>query len=71
MRPHYSIDTAFEVAHTAALDSLRRSIESIDLTFGDGYAKKNPYLVSTMVKASAAIFGTMVDGCFIEGQQNK
>lgn len=72
MRPSYNIDKAIEVAHAAAFDSLQESIRSIDSTLGEGYARKNPYLVSTLVKASVAVFGAMIEGGLVEGTaQNK
>ena len=50
MKPVARVTDKFDVIAFLADQYLLESINSIDKRFGEGYAKKNPQLVSTMVK---------------------
>jgi|TARA_R100001443_G_scaffold453_9_gene1731 hypothetical protein len=50
MKPVARVTDKFDVVTFLADQYLLESINSIDKRLGQGYAKKNPQLVSTMVK---------------------
>jgi hypothetical protein len=48
-----SPETLMRQAGTTANEWLHQGIESIDRAFGEGYAEKNPELLSAFMKAAA------------------
>lgn len=55
-----NLDTLLRQAPMTAADYMRSAKDSIDETFGDGYAAKNPALVAAFMQTAAADFSTMV-----------
>jgi hypothetical protein len=49
-----SFDKLHQQSTMAAADNLNSAKREIDKTFGDGYAAKNPVLVSAFIAAAAA-----------------
>lgn len=52
--------TAHNSAMDAVADYLTRAVRVIDAQFGDGYAKANPELVATFIRACAKEYGSLV-----------
>lgn len=56
LSPAYPGDSAYlymDQAGPTVGHWLRQSVDEIDATFGDGYAKKNPALVAAFIQAAA------------------
>lgn len=55
-------DTLLRQASMTAEDYMRSAKRSIDETFGDGYAAKNPALVAAFMQTAATDFATSSNG---------
>ena len=58
-RPTIGYNEAMKQAGDTAAVYFKKAIRIIDKEFGDGYAKKNPNLVHSLVSAQAADFNSV------------
>ena len=59
-KPTCSYDEAMEQATGTTQAYFCKAVSTIDAEFGEGYAKKNPHLVSTLTSAQVSDFNNMV-----------
>lgn len=64
-------DTLFHQASDTVYTYLTQAVKFIDLTFGDGYAKKHPELVAGFIQAAASDYGHSLIANAIAGLGDK
>jgi hypothetical protein len=60
-------DDAYAQAHI----NFHKAIETIDNEFGEGFAKKNPYLINGLIQAAAMEYSGVIQALKIQEQNDQ